>query len=179
MPKCTKPAVYLAGGMENAKNLGAGWRSEITPALETLGFEILDPCKFEPQQLKGLKTSVLPKELPDAKGKPMQPTHWHHLKYADRKTSSYKRFQNYMRRIIQYDLRVLDEEVDIVVCNWTKSTAKGAGTHSELTWAFMNNTPVYLVLDDGVDLPGWAHGCCTQIFDNFQDLLRVLEEEHT
>lgn len=179
MPKLTTPAIYLAGGMENAKNLGAGWRNEITPALVNMGFAILDPCKFEPQQLKGLKTSVLPKTVMGADGKEMTPTHWHQLKYTDRRSSSYKRFKNYMQRIINYDLRVLTEEVDIVVCNWTESTAKGAGTHSELTWAFKLGLPVYLVLEPGTDLPGWAHGCCTQIFDNFQDLLRVLEEEHT
>lgn len=177
MPKELKPAIYLAGGMENDKNLGAGWRDVLTPALIERGYAVLNPCEFEPDQLKGLHTSRLPESVTSTNGDILKPEHWHQLKYADRKSSSYQRFKKYMQRIIRYDLRVLDGEVDVVVCYWTKATAKGAGTHSELTFSFMKGLPVYVVLGKGVDLPGWAHGCSTKICDNFDELLYELDRE--
>ena len=174
MPK--RPTAYLAGAMENAKSLGAGWRNEITPKLVELGYDILNPCLFEPEQLKGLHTSRLPESLETQNGKSMTPKHWHELKYAKRSSSMYQRFTKYMRRIIRYDLSVISQETTIVVCYWTKTAAQGAGTHSELTWAFMHFIPVLIVLDRGVDLPGWAHGCASEIYDNFDDLLEGLKE---
>lgn len=171
------PTIYLAGGMENVEALGAGWRETITPKLETLGYEVLNPCNFEPQQLKGLHTNRLPESIEMEDGSLFFPKHWHDLKKAPRKSSFYKRFQNYMRRIIRYDVDIVANQSDVVVCNWTKGTAKGAGTHSELTVAFMNHVDVYVRLEPGVDLPGWAHGCAKHIFDNFDDLLETLAEE--
>lgn len=165
-----KLAIYLAGGMENDKNLGAGWRDKVTPSLLELGFAILNPCEFEPDQLKGLHTSRLPDKLKTEEGKNVKPKHWHHLKQAPRDSSYYLRFKKYMQRIIKYDLSIIKEEVDIVICYWTKATAKGAGTHSELTYAFINNIPVFVVLEPGTELPGWIHGCTTKIFDTFDEL---------
>ena len=171
------PTVYLAGGMEHISALGAGWRETITPKLEAIGYSILNPCLFEPQQLKGLHTNRLPDTIETATGETIVPKHWHELKHAKRTSSAYKRFKNYMQRIIRYDIRVVEADTDVVICSWTRGTAKGAGTHSELTTAFMLGVPVYVVLDKGVAMPGWAQGCATEIFDTFEDLLAILTLE--
>jgi len=169
-----KPTVYLAGGMENSKNLGAGWRSELTPKLEALGIKVLNPVLFEQEQLKGLKIRMLPEKFIGGDGKLVRPKHWHQLKLAPRSSHLYKRFQRYMQNIIRYDIQVVQEYTDFVVCFWTHETSKGAGTHSELTTAFINNVPVYVVLEEGVAFPGWAHGCTNEIFPDFPTLVTKL-----
>lgn len=40
-----KLSVYLAGAIEGAINGGQGWRDEITPLLEQLGFTVYNPLK--------------------------------------------------------------------------------------------------------------------------------------
>jgi len=171
-----QPTVYLAGGMENAKNLGAGWRDTLTPRLEILGIKVLNPILFEQEQLKGLKIRMLPEKFRGIDGKIVRPKHWHQLKLAPRTSHLYKRFQRYMQNIIRYDIQIVTECTDFVVCHWTNETSKGAGTHSELTAAFMTNVPVYVVLKDGIAFPGWAHGCTTEIFSTFDELVDKLSK---
>ena len=36
---------YLSGAILNAKDDGVSWRTEITPDLEQMGMEVLDPCQ--------------------------------------------------------------------------------------------------------------------------------------
>ena len=83
MTKCTKkPVIYLVSGMEKEKNLGAGWREDITPKLEELGFEVLNPVLFEKDQLKGLHLNRLPESFKGRNGDIVRPTFWHQLKLA-------------------------------------------------------------------------------------------------
>ena len=65
MGKKKKLTAYLAGALEAAADLGAGWRTEITPFLEEQGFEVLNPWEFEPFQLKGLQPNRLPEFYTD------------------------------------------------------------------------------------------------------------------
>jgi len=167
---------YLVGGMEHANDLGAGWRDKLTPSLLELGLSVLNPCEFEPEQLKGLHVNRLPDKIITDAGKIIHPEHWHHLKYAPRGSAEQNRFIKYMQQIIDYDLNVVENEADFLICNWTKGAAKGAGTHSEITLARKLRKPIYLVLEKGVELPGWTLGCVgTNVFDNFDDLLVKLK----
>jgi len=171
-----QPTVYLAGGMENAKKLGAAWRAVLTPKLEAMGIKVLNPCLFEQEQLKGLKIRMLPEKFRGADGKIVRPKHWHQLKLAPRTSHLYKRFLRYMQNIIRYDMQVVAECTDFVVCHWTSETSKGAGTHSELAIAFISNVPVYTVLEEGVSMPAWAQGCTTEIFSTFDALVTKLSK---
>lgn len=172
----TLPTAYLCGGMEAEKNLGADWREQVSPKLEAMGYEVLNPCLFEPDQLKGLHTNRLPKTMATASGHVVKPQHWHELKHAAIGSDEYKRFTKYMRRIIRYDLNVVRHDTDVVICNWTRGTAKGAGTHSELTVAFESGLDVYAVVGTGIDMPAWSRACCTKIFTTFEDLLVELDK---
>lgn len=166
---------YLAGSMEYAENLGAGWRDSITEYLKQYDIDVLNPCAFEPQQLKGLHPERLPEKITNRfTGEEFTPKHWHELKLSANK-ENFKRFLKYMRRIIKYDIKILTTQADIVICYWDPNTAKGAGTHSELSYAFMNNIPVYCV--NVCEMPAWALGCCTKNFTSFEDLYEFLDEE--
>lgn len=169
-----KLKVYLIGAMEAAPKLGAGWRNKLTPFLVELGLEVLNPVEFEPEQLKGLQPNRLPDSFITTTGTKKVPKFWHDLKLA-KEPRLYNRFLKYMRRIIHFDINVVQNEADYIICHWDEATGKGAGTHSELTTAFLRNIPVYCVKDG--PMPAWAMACCTEIFDNFDDLKEFLKEE--
>lgn len=166
---------YLASAMEAAKDLGSGWRSDITPFLKELDFEVLNPVLFEPKQLEGLHPSKLPSEITNKyTGEIFTPTHWHQLKLAKEKPL-FKRFLRYMRRIISYDIKVVTQKADIIICYWNRETQFGAGTHSELTYGFLTGKEIYCV--EEAPMPGWAMACCTRIFPTFEELKVFLKEE--
>ena len=169
-----RKTVYLAGGMEAASELGSGWRSELTPFLEGLNLEVLNPCLFEAEQLRGFRPNRLP-TTHVVNGVETPLNYWHELKNSDNK-HLYKRFLNYMQRIIAFDINVVQHNTDIVICYWDESTGKGAGTHSELTTAFLSGVPVYCVA--ACDMPAWSKGCCDKIFLNFEDLKKYLTKEY-
>jgi len=167
---------YLAGAMEKAENLGAGWRDDMTAKLDILGHEVLNPCLFEPRQLKGLHTKRLPESFTNKlNGELVKPTHWHQLKLA-KEQHLQDRFLKYMRHIIKFDIKILLGEADVVVCLWSEDTGKGAGTHAELTYAYLNNIPVYTVMTH--EMPAWALACCTKTFDSFEELNSFLSNEY-
>lgn len=170
-----KLKVYLAGAMEHAKLEGAGWRIKITPLLEKLGLEVLNPCLFEPEQLKNLRPARLPEYYTDLSGNKIKPIKWHMLKDA-KEPNLYARFLKYMHRIIRFDINIVENVCDIVIVYWDKETGRGAGTHSELTAAFLKNKPIYCVTD--TSMPAWAKACCTEIFLTFDALEEFLKDEY-
>jgi hypothetical protein len=174
--KDKKIAVYLAGAMEFDRS-GNNWRTEVTRYLAKYDIEVLNPYNFEPRQLKGLQPRRLPKQFVGRDGQIVKPTHWHQLKLAVRTSSLYSRFKRYMRLIVSYDLNVVRSEADYVICLWTVNTGKGAGTHCELAAAYESRRPVYLVQDVGADVPAWTEACCTRVYNSWEELYKMLDEE--
>jgi hypothetical protein len=169
-----KPSVYLAGGMEQADELGAEWRDAITPFLDELGFDVLDPTKLEPLQLKGLRPTCLPATILLESGEQTSINHWHEL-LDSYDLKQYKRGQKYMRNIIRYDMNVVRNEADYIIAYWDQAAAEGAGTHAEITEAFLNNKPVYMV--EAQDPPKWLRGCCSERFKTWAGLYGFLAQE--
>jgi len=101
---------YLAGSIEYSPDLGKGWRAEITPLLKSLGHEVYDPAEDETKDL----TEV---EVRDFRS-------W--------KRTDLPRFQRTIRKIIAYDLDLIERQCDAVVCYWDSHAGKGAGTQGEL-----------------------------------------------
>ena len=158
-----KPKVYLAGRM-SSDPADKEWRDSLTPFLENLGFDVLNPYILEPLQLKGLR----PKQLPDGI------KHWYDLRKSDDK-NHYSRFKRYIRAIIKYDIKLVINKADIVIVRWSPNCASGAGTHSEITYAFMNDKPVYLVEEH--EMPTWTEGCIEEKFKTFDDLKSFFTKE--
>lgn len=166
---------YSIGSMEYAENLGADWRENLTVFLNKYGIKHLNPCLFEEQQLKGLRPNKLPKSVVNRfTGEELVPTHWHQLKLAQ-EPHFQERFLRYMRRIINYDIKLLTTEANFAVCYWNSHASRGAGSQSELTYAYLHNIPIYCV--EEVAMPAWALGCCTKVFKNFEELYEFLDEE--
>lgn len=144
---------YLAGSIEYAPDFGKGWRAQITPLLRTHGHEVYDPAEDERKNLTEIEAQ----------------------EFRSWKTKDFVRFQNTVRKIIAYDLDLIEHRCDAILCYWDEHAARGAGTQGELTFAHRMGIPVYLVC--GVPLEsvsGWLLGCATQVFRSlgeFQDFV--------
>ncbi len=144
--------VYLAGAIEYAPDGGATWRRELTPFLERLGWAVYDPARDE-------KKSLTPEERAGFRG-------W--------KATDLARFQATVRKIIDWDLDLVESRCDCVIAHWDQWAQRGAGTAAELTTAYRLKKPVYLVA--GIPVPeisGWILGCATHVVPTF-DALRAL-----
>jgi hypothetical protein len=147
---------YLAGSIEYSPDLGKGWRAEITPMLKALGHEIYDPAEDEM------------KNLTDVEARDFRA--W--------KRSDLPRFRHTIRKIIAYDLDLIEHHCDAVVCYWDQYAGRGAGTQGELTFAHRMGIPVYLICAMPVEnVSGWLLGCATEVFSNFAEFQEFLNSK--
>ena len=155
-----KLTVYTAGSIESAED-PRGWRNELTPFLESLNFEVKDPCALEQHKLSGLHPERLPEGI----------THWHGLK--NRKEPHLRaRFMSYMRKIILFDIDIVKNS-DFIILLWDRWSS---GSSGEVTCAFIEGIPVYTVAT--IEAPAWIHGCSSKVFSNFDQLRKFLTKEY-
>lgn len=148
--------VYLAGAIEYAHDGGRAWRREIGAFLrEELKLDVFDPCTNEMDLL-----------TPEEKER-----------FRRWKTEDPERFMATVRKIIDRDLQTLLRETSFIVCYWDEHVMRGAGTAGELTVAYWNGIPVYVVL--GIpreQVSSWALGCATKVFDSWDALKDFLRQ---
>jgi nucleoside 2-deoxyribosyltransferase len=144
---------YLAGPIEYSPDKGKAWRAMIAPILKRLGHEVYDPTLNE---LKGLTESEA-------------------REFRQWKTSDLERFRRTVQKIIAYDLDLIEQRCDAIVCYWDQYAGRGAGTQGELTFAHRQGIPVYLVCGMPVEqVSGWLLGCATEVFRSFEELQEFL-----
>jgi hypothetical protein len=149
---------YLAGSIEYSPDKGKGWRLEIAPRLRQLGHELYDPAQDE---LKNL-TEVEARE------------------FRSWKQTDLERFRRTVQKIIAYDLDLIEQRADAIVCFWDEHAGRGAGTQGELTFAHRLGVPVYLVCGVPVEqISGWLLACATEIFTGFDELYDFMRREST
>jgi nucleoside 2-deoxyribosyltransferase len=86
------------------------------------------------------------------------------------KRSDLQRFRQTIRKIIAYDLDLIEQRCDGIICYWDQYAGRGAGTQGELTFAHRQGIPVYLVCGVPVEeISGWLLGCATEVFASFKD----------
>ena len=140
--------VYLSGAIEYAPDHGRAWRAEVTPFLESLGHEVYDPARDE-------RKNLADDEIANFRA-------WKH--------SDTPRFQQTVRKIIDYDLARIAKQTDIVVCFWDSYAQRGAGTQAEITFAYWLNIPVYLISSEALtEISGWMLGCSSAVVPNLHD----------
>jgi nucleoside 2-deoxyribosyltransferase len=145
--------IYLCGAIEYSPDHGKAWRAEVTRDLHELGHDVYDPALDEQKDLTE-------EEAQDFRG-------W--------KQTDLPRFQQTIRKIIQYDLDWIEERCDAIVAYWDEHAGKGAGTQGELTVAYRRGVPVYLVTPmPAHQLSGWVLGCASHVFPSFQELREYL-----
>ena len=134
---------YLAGAIEYSPDLGKSWRAEIAPFLQSLGHAVYDPAEDETKNLNEIEVR----------------------EFRSWKKTDLPRFQQTVRKIITFDLDLIETRVDAVLCYWDQYAGRGAGTQGELTFAHRMGVPVYLICGIPIEqVSGWLLGCATEVF---------------
>ena len=144
--------------MEYAKNGGADWRKEITLWLITnLNHSVIDPVIESKKLIKNYKEE----------------------EFRSWRQTNPEKYVEIMRRAIIKDLDAVVNKADYIICLWDENVFKGAGTHSEVTFAYYNDKPIYLINKLGInDLSGWVMSCATEIVNDFESLKVLLNNKY-
>ena len=145
---------YLCGPIEFAADGGKLWRRKLTPFLrDELGHRVYDPAEDEKKNLSDEEVA-----------------HFREWKGTD-----VERFRRVVRKIIQFDLDLIENKADYVICYWD-SGAQSGGTPAELTVAYRKGIPVYLVSDLPMEqISGWLLACADQVFPSLDALKKFLQ----
>lgn len=140
---------YLSGSIEYSPDQGRAWRASITPFLQSLGCEVYDPASDEKKNLDDFERKY----------------------FRSWKTTDLARFQATLRKIIRYDLDLIEYKADFLIVYWDEYAGRGAGTQAEVSMAYRRGIPIYLVAAMPIaEISGWILGCSTEIFHSFEDL---------
>jgi nucleoside 2-deoxyribosyltransferase len=145
---------YLAGSIEFSHDQGKSWRKTLRVFIENvLGHEVYDPAEDEKKNLSDEESA----------------------NFRLWKASDFEKYRKAVRKIIDFDLDLIESRVDYIVCFWTKQSAMGGGTPAELTLAYRKRIPVYLVTEVPYeDMSGWVLSCAEQVFRDFDALKSFL-----
>lgn len=145
---------YLAGSIEFSHDMGKSWRKALRAFLEgTLGHQVYDPAEDEKKNLSDEESA----------------------NFRVWKARDLERFRKVVRKIIDFDLDLIEDHVDYVICFWSKQSAMGGGTAAELTLAYRKRIPVYLVTEVPYgEMSGWVLSCAEHVFQDFDGLKSFL-----
>jgi hypothetical protein len=149
---------YLCGPIEFVQHGGRLWRRKLTPFLrETLGHRVCGPAEDE-------RKNLAEEEVRNFRS-------W--------KGSDPERFRRVIRKIIAFDLDLIENKADYVICYWEGGGAQSGGTSGELTVALRKGIPVYLVTPMPLEeVSGWMLGCSDQVFPSIEALKKFLAARH-
>jgi nucleoside 2-deoxyribosyltransferase len=151
---------YLCGPIEFAPDGGKLWRRKLTPFLyNELGHQVYDPAEDEKKNLTDEEAA-----------------HFREWKETD-----IERFRRAVRKIIQFDLDIVENRADYLICclNGNVAAATAGGTSSELTFAHRRGIPVYMVTDASLnEISGWMLACADRVFPNVDDLKKFLLDRY-
>ena len=149
---------YLCGAIEFSRDRGKRWRRQIKPFIEkTLRHRVYDPAEDEKKNLTREEVA----------------------KFRTWKRTDLERFRQTVRKIVNFDLDIVQNQADYLICYWDAKTSRGAGTPAELTAAYRKGIPVYLVT--GLPLAkvsGWVLACADRIFPSFDELKAFLKQTY-
>lgn len=144
-------SIYLSGGMQHAKDLGAGWRLKCAKELRKMGYYPLDITALDIAYTKAHGELYIP----------------------DGNTNDLQRRSDIRRHFIHSDLQLILNDSDALIVLYDESARLGAGTISECQYAYEHNIPIFIVSayeDWRKEVPGWLYGLSSKVFTNFTDL---------
>jgi hypothetical protein len=149
---------YLCGPIEFASDGGKLWRRKLAPFLrQDLGHRVYDPAEDEKKNLSDEEVD----------------------RFRQWKTTDPERFRRVVRKIIQFDLDLIENKADYVICHWDEATGQSGGTSAELTLAYRKGIPVYLVSPlPAEQISGWMLACADQVFGSIEELKKFLQARY-
>jgi nucleoside 2-deoxyribosyltransferase len=150
----THMLAYLCGPIEFAQDGGKLWRRKLAPFLaEQLGHRVYDPAEDEKKILSDEEAA----------------------NFREWKTIDLDRFRRAIRKIIAFDLDLIENRADYLICYWDSASGQSGGTAAELTVAHRNGIPVYLVTPlPPEQISGWMLGCTDAVFTTVEELKEFL-----
>lgn len=150
---------YLCGPIEFAAGGGKLWRRKLTPFLrDELGHRVYDPAEDEKKNL----------------------TEEEAAHFREWKQNDLERFRRVVRKIIQFDLDLIENKADYLICYWDDAATPSGGTSAELTIAFRKGIPVYLVSPKPpAEISGWMLACADRVFPSIEELKTFLGARFT
>ena len=129
---------YLAGAMDRVPDRGSTWRDSITPFLENIGINVLNPLK-----------------KPTTAGCENEDTATY--KASLKKQQKYDTLSKLMKEIRAVDLRMVDIS-DFLIVNLDIETHP-CGTLEEIFWANRQKKPILIHIEQGKgNAPDWLFG---------------------
>jgi len=157
MDRLKNQRAYLAGAIDRVHDKGIGWRSEISPFLESLGITVFNPLT-KPTEI-GLEDSET------------------HLFKSKLKTKQrYDELSSMMKVIRSVDLRLVDIS-DFLIVNLDLNIHP-CGTYEEIFWANRQKKPIIIHMAQGKNhAPDWLFGTVPHqmIYSDWNDIYAYLE----
>jgi nucleoside 2-deoxyribosyltransferase len=151
--------VYLAGNMENCSDdYASGWRSYVAESLKDLGIKCLSP----------LDTMFI--------NQPLETEEHRKLLMQYRQNEQYDSVSEYMKGVVQKDLRLIDLS-DFVIVNLEISKFT-CGTIHELVVAIQQKKPVFMAVGDKKKCPLWLLGTLNHnyIYNHIDEILKTIQD---
>lgn len=145
---------YLCGPIEFAAGGGKLWRRKLAPFLrDELGHRVYDPAEDEKKSLTNEEAA----------------------NFREWKNTDLERFRRVVRKIIQFDLDLIENKADYLICYWDHEAGPSGGTSAELTAAYRKGIPVYLVSPaPPEEISGWMLACADRFFSSVEELKKFL-----
>jgi hypothetical protein len=145
---------YLCGPIDFSQQSGSLWRRKLSPFLrEQLGHRVYDPAEDARKALTDQEIANLQV--------------W--------QRTDLDRFRRTLRKRIAFDIGLLENRADYVICYWDSETASNGATPAGLTAACRKGIPVYLVTSVPVEeIDAWMLGCFDQVFSSMEVLKEFL-----
>ncbi len=149
---------YLSGPIEFVSDGGRLWRRKLTPFLrEDLGHRVYDPAEDE-------KKNLTDEEV---------------VNFRAWKTSDTERYRRVVRKIIAFDMDLIEHKADYLICYWDDPAAASGGTSAEMTAALRKGIPVYLVSQMPIEkISGWMLACADHVFPTVEALKDFLKSRY-
>ena len=158
-PKYSKGNIYLSGGMQMKKGLGATWRRNAAEKLKTLGYFPLDITELD-------------RAYAAAHGDLF---YAYNSEFTAEQILQFK--SNIRKHFIYTDLELVDKDSDAVIVLWDEAAQLGGGTHNEISHAYEHDVPIFMVTTVPMEtVPGWILSQVTKIFTKWDSLYSYLEE---
>lgn len=145
---------YLSGPIEFAGDSGKLWRRKLAPFLEeTLGHRVYDPVEDEKKNLTEEEVAC----------------------FRQWKSTDLERYRRTVRKIIHFDLDMVENRATYLICVWDDPNARSGGTSAEITAALRKKIPVYLVSSlPREQVSGWMLACADEVFSSIEELKEFL-----
>jgi hypothetical protein len=145
---------YLCGPIDFAHEGEKLWRRKLTPYLrDQLGHRVYDPTE-------DARKVLTEEEIAN---------------FRIWQTTDLDRFRRVARKMIAFDIDLIENKADYLICYWDAENAAGGGIPAGLTAAYRKGIPVYLVTPLPVEqLDAWMLGCSDQVFSSIEDLKEFL-----